>query len=332
MQVTHDTVLQHEAVLLEEAIHTLVWRKDGVYLDGTFGRGGHSRALLDRLGSRARLIAFDKDPKAIETASQITDTRFECIHKGFAELKDEMSRRGIEQIDGLLLDLGVSSPQLEDASRGFSFRLDGPLDMRMDTTRGETVSAWLKTVSQKDLAQVIQMYGEERFARAIARAIIEHRKSKPVSLNSTHELAELVARVVKTRERGQHPATRTFQALRIHINQELTQLQQVLEAAEVLLAPGGRLVVISFHSLEDRIVKRFIARMSAPVEMALWRDTRSRYLPLRDINSSQAKWRSIGRTRASEAEIQRNPRARSAMMRAAERIAPDNQSTLRGAA
>ena len=309
--------LQHRTVLLEEAVEALVKRPDGVYVDGTFGRGGHSRAVLGKLGESGRLIAFDKDPLAIATAQQIADPRFEIVHESFASLRDAVAERGVGRVSGVLLDLGVSSPQVDDPERGFSFRADGPLDMRMDPTRGESAADWLARATVQELTEVIRDYGEERFAFQIAKALVARRaeSDRLGPLVSTGELAQIVANVVKTREKGKDPATRTFQAIRIHINQELAELQVVLEAALALLEQGGRLVVISFHSLEDRIVKRFMqAHASAPAV--------DRRLPIRAVDLPSPPLKIIGRVFASDAEVAANPRARSAVMRVAERIAP----------
>jgi 16S rRNA (cytosine1402-N4)-methyltransferase len=309
--------LQHRTVLLEEAVDALVTRTDGVYVDGTFGRGGHSRAVLGKLGEAGRLIAFDKDPLAIATARQIADPRFEIVHESFASLRDAVAARGVGRVSGVLLDLGVSSPQVDDPERGFSFRADGPLDMRMDPTRGESAADWLARATVQELTEVIRDYGEERFAFQIAKALVARRaeSDRLGPLVSTGELAQIVANVVKTREKGKDPATRTFQAIRIHVNQELAELQVVLEAALSLLEQGGRLVVISFHSLEDRIVKRFMqAHASAPAV--------DRRLPIRAVDLPSPPLRIIGRVFASDAEVAANPRARSAVMRVAERIAP----------
>jgi 16S rRNA (cytosine1402-N4)-methyltransferase len=309
--------LQHRTVLLDEAVNALVTRADGIYVDGTFGRGGHSRAVLTRLAEGGRLIAFDKDPQAIATARAIADPRFEIVHESFASLAPALATRGIERVAGVLLDLGVSSPQLDDPTRGFSFRADGPLDMRMDPTRGESAAQWLARASQQELTEVIRDYGEERFAVQIAKALVARRaeSDRLGPLSSTGELAEIVARAVKTREKGKDPATRTFQAIRIHVNQELAELQVVLEAALSSLEQGGRLVVISFHSLEDRIVKRFMQKhASAPVV--------DRRLPIRAVDLPAAPMKIIGRFFAGPAEVEANPRARSAVMRVAERVAP----------
>ncbi|AUT69620.1 MULTISPECIES: 16S rRNA (cytosine(1402)-N(4))-methyltransferase RsmH [Paraburkholderia] len=309
--------LQHRTVLLEEAVNALVTRADGIYIDGTFGRGGHSRAVLAKLGESGRLIGFDKDPLAIATAQQIADPRFEIVHESFASLRDAMSERGVGRVSGVLLDLGVSSPQFDDPERGFSFRADGPLDMRMDPTRGESAADWLARATVQEMTEVIRDYGEERFAFQIAKALAARRaeSDRLGPLVSTGELAQIVANVVKTREKGKDPATRTFQAIRIHINQELAELQVVLEAALSLLEQGGRLVVISFHSLEDRIVKRFMqAHSNAPAV--------DRRLPIRAVDLPSPPLKLIGRIFASDAEVAANPRARSAVMRVAERIAP----------
>jgi 16S rRNA (cytosine1402-N4)-methyltransferase len=309
--------LQHRTVLLEEAVQALVTRADGVYVDGTFGRGGHSRLVLEKLGESGRLIAFDKDPLAIATAQQITDPRFGIVHESFASLRTAIAERGVGRVSGVLLDLGVSSPQVDDPERGFSFRADGPLDMRMDPTRGESAADWLARATVQELTEVIRDYGEERFAFQIAKALVARRaeSDRLGPLVSTGELAQIVANVVKTREKGKDPATRTFQAIRIHINQELAELQVVLEAALSLLEQGGRLVVISFHSLEDRIVKRFMqAHASAPAV--------DRRLPIRAVDLPSPPLKIIGRVFASDAEVAANPRARSAVMRVAERIAP----------
>ncbi|WP_035514938.1 16S rRNA (cytosine(1402)-N(4))-methyltransferase RsmH [Paraburkholderia nodosa] len=309
--------LQHRTVLLDEAVNALITRADGVYVDGTFGRGGHSRAILGRLGEAGRLIAFDKDPLAIATAQTVNDARFSIVHESFASLRDELASRGVGRVSGILLDLGVSSPQVDDPQRGFSFRADGPLDMRMDPTRGESAADWLARATLQELTEVIRDYGEERFAFQIAKALVARRaeSDRLGPLDSTGELAQIVANVVKTREKGKDPATRTFQAIRIHVNQELAELQVVLEAALSLLEQGGRLVVISFHSLEDRIVKRFMqAHASAPAV--------DRRLPIRAVDLPSPPLKLLGRVFASDEEVAANPRARSAVMRTAERITP----------
>ncbi|VWD29388.1 ribosomal RNA small subunit methyltransferase H [Burkholderia lata] len=309
--------LQHRTVLLDEAVDSLVTRPDGIYVDGTFGRGGHSRAVLARLAPAGRLIAFDKDPRAIETAQGIEDARFSIVHDSFASMRDALAARGVEKVSGVLLDLGVSSPQVDDPARGFSFRADGPLDMRMDPTRGESAAEWLARASVQELTEVIRDYGEERFAFQIAKALVARRaeSDRLGPLDTTGELAQIVGHVVKTREKGKDPATRTFQAIRIHVNQELADLQVVLDAALSLLDQGGRLVVISFHSLEDRIVKRFMqAHASAPAV--------DRRLPIRAVDLPSPPLKIIGRQFPSEAEVAANPRARSAVMRIAERVTP----------
>jgi 16S rRNA (cytosine1402-N4)-methyltransferase len=308
--------LQHRTVLLEEAVNALVWRADGLYVDGTFGRGGHSRAVLGKLGDGGRLLGFDKDPQAIATAQEIADARFEIVHDSFATLVEALSERGIERVSGVLLDLGVSSPQVDDPTRGFSFRHDGPLDMRMDPTRGESAAQWLAHATQQELTEVIRDYGEERFAFQIAKAIVARRSESDQlgPLASTRELAEIVAHVVKTREKGKDPATRTFQALRIHVNQELAELQVTLEAALASLEQGGRLVVISFHSLEDRIVKRFMQSQANVPPL-------DRRLPLRAADLPVPPMKLLGRVMPSDEEVAANPRARSAVMRIAERVA-----------
>ena len=300
----------HTTVLLPEAVDALVQSADGVYVDGTFGRGGHARAILARLSSHGRLFAFDKDPQAIAAGAQLGDARLQLLHASFADMREQLAPHGVTQLQGVLLDLGVSSPQLDDPSRGFSFRFDAPLDMRMDTTRGETAADFLARADERQLTQVIRDYGEERFALQVAKAIVARRQGG-AAIRTTGELADLVAGAVKTREPGQNPATRTFQALRIHVNAELEELEQGLSAALHLLAPAGRLAVISFHSLEDRIVKQFIARASRDEP-----DRRAPFAPPRAL-----PLRALGRLRASAAEVAANPRARSAVLRVAERTA-----------
>ena len=300
----------HTTVLLTEAVQALVTQPDGVYVDGTFGRGGHARAVLALLGPQGRLIAFDKDPEAIAVAHQIADPRLAICHASFADMAAELSGMGITQVQGVLLDLGVSSPQIDNPERGFSFRHDAPLDMRMDTTRGETAAEFLARADQRTIEEVIRDHGEERFAASIAKALVARRESG-AAVRSTGELSALVAGAVKTREPGKDPATRTFQALRIHVNAELEALQQGLSAALDLLAPVGRLVVISFHSLEDRIVKTFIAGHSRDVV-----DRRAPMAPPKPLRLV-----SLGRTKPSAAEVAANPRSRSAVLRVAERTA-----------
>ncbi|HEU4925197.1 MAG TPA: 16S rRNA (cytosine(1402)-N(4))-methyltransferase RsmH [Burkholderiales bacterium] len=297
----------HEPVLAGEAIEALAVRPDGIYVDGTFGRGGHSRLILERLGPAGRLIALDRDPQAAEAARAIGDARFRFFKAKFSEL--EMVPSGVQ---GMLFDLGVSSPQLDDPARGFSFRHDGPLDMRMDPEAEMSAAEWLAKAQEQEIRGVIRDYGEERFAKQIAAAIVAARRSEPIV--RTRQLADLVARAVRTREPGQDPATRTFQAVRIHINRELEEVSMMLPQAISRLAPQGRLAVISFHSLEDRIVKRFMQALARP-EMP-------RRLPLRASEMPEPVLRIVGRAqRASRQEITRNPRARSATLRVAERTA-----------
>ncbi len=301
----------HVTVLLNEAIEALAIRGDGTYVDGTFGRGGHSRAVLERLGAQGRLIAFDRDPAAIAAGQALGDARLTLVHSAFGDLDAELEALGVAQVDGVLLDLGVSSPQLDDASRGMSFRFDAPLDMRMDTSRGQTVAEWLAEASVGQITEVIRDYGEERFAHAIAKAIAAARTGGAVA--TTGQLAAIVEKAVRTREPGQHPATRTFQALRIFINQELEELTRVLPACVARLTPGGRLAVISFHSLEDRIVKRFMRDESRPPVLPA-------RLPIRAADLPPPRLRLIGKAvRPSAAEVEANPRSRSAVMRIAER-------------
>ena len=302
-----NTPLVHTTVLLQEAVDALLGgtaAPGGTFVDATFGRGGHARRILEQLGPQGRLIAFDKDPEAVAEAGRIADARFSIRHEGFTGL----GALPPGSVAGILMDLGVSSPQIDDPARGFSFRFDGPLDMRMDTTRGQSAAEWLATADTQQIAEVIRDYGEERFAVQIAKAIAARRQERgPVS--TTAELAELVAGAVKTREPGQNPATRTFQALRIFVNAELEELQQALEASLAVLKPGGRLAVISFHSLEDRIVKQFIAAHSRAVV-----DRRAPF-----AEPPPTLLHSIGRIRPGEAEVRANPRARSAILRVAER-------------
>jgi 16S rRNA (cytosine1402-N4)-methyltransferase len=303
---------RHESVLLHEAVDALAVRPAGVYVDCTYGRGGHSRLILARLGRDGRLVAFDRDPEAVEAAAALTDPRFTIVHAAFSELAQRLAALHVLRVHGILLDLGVSAPQLEHASRGFSFRRDAPLDMRMDPTRGPTAAQWLACASESEIREVIRTYGEERFAKQIAAAIVAARRRAPVA--HTGQLAALVAEAVPTRERGQDPATRTFQALRIYVNRELEELSLVLPQCVELLEPGGRLVVISFHSLEDRIVKRFLREHSLP-------DTLPAGLPVRERDLPRPKLKLVGRARRpSEAELSANPRARSAVMRVAERL------------
>jgi 16S rRNA (cytosine1402-N4)-methyltransferase len=304
----------HETVLLAEAVDALAVRAGGIYVDATFGRGGHSRAILARLGEEGRLLVVDRDPQAIAAAQSLAagDARVAVLHEGFAALPDELVRRGWQgRIDGLLLDLGVSSPQLDDAARGFSFMRDGPLDMRMNPLAGQSAAKFVATAEAGELEAVFRDLGEERHARRIARAIVRHREQGG-RLDTTLQLAELVAACVPGREPGKHPATRVFQALRIHVNAELDQLRQLLDAVPAMLAAGGRLVVISFHSLEDRIVKHFIRGHQKGPELP-------RGLPVRG-DFHQPLLVAVGKAMfPSDGEVARNPRARSAVLRVAER-------------
>jgi len=298
--------------LLAEAVAALAIKPDGVYVDATFGRGGHSRAILEKLGSTGRLIALDRDPTAIAAGSLIEDSRFQLVHAAFSRLDEVLTAQGVTQVDGILLDVGVSSPQLDDPSRGMSFRFDAPLDMRMDTTQGETAADWLARAEQREIEEVICDYGEERFAHALAKALVAARGEQRIS--STGQLAALVAAVVRTREPGQHPATRTFQALRIHVNRELEELSLTLPRAFSRLKPAGRLAVISFHSLEDRIVKRFLRDAARPPEPP-------KGVPVRATDLPAPTMRLVGKPiRAGTAEVSANPRARSAVLRVAEKV------------
>lgn len=301
----------HVPVLLDEALDALRIDPNGIYVDATFGRGGHSRAILQRLGPHGRLLALDRDPTAVVAAADIADPRFSIVHAPFSHLGRVLDEHGITHIDGLLLDVGVSSPQIDDAQRGFSFRQDGPLDMRMDPTRGPSAAQWLEEVDEDELAHIIRRYGEERFAKQVARAIVTARQTGP--LTGTRQLAQVVAAAVRKREPGQDPATRTFQAVRIHINRELEELEAALGQGLQHLAARGRLVAIAFHSLEDRLVKHFIRRHSTvPDDLAR--------LPLREDQLPPRPLAAVGRAiKPSAAEVAANPRARSAVMRAAER-------------
>jgi 16S rRNA (cytosine1402-N4)-methyltransferase len=297
--------------MLQAAVESLKVRADGVYVDCTFGRGGHSREILARLGEHGRLIAMDRDPAAIAAHGGIVDERLKLVHQKFSALREVLADCGVAQVHGILLDLGMSSPQLDDGARGFSFRFDAPLDMRMDTSSGATAAEWLADADEREIREVIRNYGEERFAKQIAAAIVAARAGHPVT--TTRELAGLVAKVVRTREPGQDPATRTFQALRIYINQELEELINVLPQCVAALAPEGRLVVISFHSLEDRIVKRFMREQSQPPQMPA-------RLPLRAADLPHPMLSLVGKLqRPAHDEVAGNPRARSAVMRVAER-------------
>ncbi|MDZ4103212.1 MAG: 16S rRNA (cytosine(1402)-N(4))-methyltransferase RsmH [Hydrogenophaga sp.] len=296
----------HHTVLLNEAVQALAINPDGHYVDATFGRGGHSRLILEQLSRQGRLTVFDKDPQAVQAAQALAadDARIAIRHEGFSHLGE----LGAASVDGVLMDLGVSSPQIDDPERGFSFRNDGPLDMRMDTTRGQSVAQWLETAEVSTLSEVIRDYGEERFAQPIAKAI-DRRRQERGPFRTTRELAEVVAGAVKTREPGKDPATRTFQAFRIFINAELEELQQALEASLHVLRPTGHLVVISFHSLEDRMVKQFMARHSRAVV--------DRRVPFAE--PAPMALRGLKRVMPSDEEVKGNPRSRSAVMRVAER-------------
>ena len=314
---THVTELEvqaHVTVLLDEAVEALAIKPDGIYIDGTFGRGGHSKKILSKLGADGRLIAFDRDLSAVASASKIQDQRFSMVHSHFAAMASELSALNITKVDGILLDLGISSPQIDEGDRGFSFRFDAPLDMRMDQSRGQTVADFLAQTTEQQLSEVIKNYGEERFAKQIARTIITERNDGR-AITTTGQLAKVVAGAVTRFEPGQNPATRTFQALRIYINQELEELSLTLPQCLRLLAPQGRLAVISFHSLEDRIVKQFI-RGQADLD-----DLPSNF-PVRAADLPQPKMVSVGKAiKPSAAEIKRNVRSRSAVLRVAERTA-----------
>ncbi len=302
----------HQPVLLAEALDALAIRPEGTYVDGTFGRGGHSMQMLQRLGAQGRLVALDRDPEAASSAAAIRDPRFRFVRSNFARLEAALEEAGAGRVNGMLFDLGVSSPQLDDPARGFSFRADGPLDMRMDPDCGPSAAEWLARAEQEEITEVIRDYGEERFAKQIAAAIVAARAREPIL--RTRQLADLVGQAVRTREPGKDPATRTFQALRIHVNRELEEVSLMLPQALARLAEGGRLAVISFHSLEDRIVKRFLQDAS--------KARLPRRLPLRAAELPQPPLRIVGRAvRASDAETRRNPRARSAILRVAERTA-----------
>jgi len=301
----------HVAVLAQEAIEALNIRSDGIYVDCTYGRGGHSRLILEKLGAGGRLIALDRDPEAVQAGQALRDPRFVIVRSPFSRVREVLQELDVTAVDGMLLDIGVSSPQLDDASRGFSFRGDAPLDMRMDPQHGLSAAEWLATAEESEIREVIRNHGEERFAKQIAAAIVEARTRGPV--DTTRKLAALVADAVPTREPRQDPATRTFQALRIHVNQELEELSVVLPQCVALLGAGGRLVVISFHSLEDRIVKRFMRAQSQA-------DALPARLPVRARDLPQPRMRPVGRAiRAGDRETAVNPRSRSAVMRVAER-------------
>ena len=302
-------------MLLEEVLQALKLRENGIYVDATCGRGGHTRAILERLGSQGRVLAFDRDPDAVTAVRQrlATDSRLDLQHARFSQLQSLLTAHGLHgRVHGILFDLGVSSPQLDAPQRGFSFRHDGPLDMRMDPTAGMSAAQWLHSAPEEEIVRVLHEYGEERYARRIARTIVRERAESPIA--TTRQLAEVIARAVPTRERSKDPATRSFQAIRIFINRELDELRQVLPQAVAALAPGGRIAVISFHSLEDRLTKHFLRTEAKGIELPLG-------LPVRAYDT-RARLRLVGKAmRAGDEETRRNPRARSATLRVAERTA-----------
>lgn len=308
------TKQEHDAVLLEEAVEALVIDPNGIYIDCTFGRGGHSRAILSHLSEKGRLIGFDKDLQAIAVGEQLQqdDPRFSIVHESFSLLEQEVSKRSwIGEVTGILMDLGVSSPQLDQAERGFSFMQDGPLDMRMDTTRGQTAEQWIATTDEDDMVWTFKTYGEERYAKRIARAIVEKRGKAPIT--RTKQLADIISEAHPRWEKHKHPATRCFQAIRIAVNRELDDLKDTLEQVLNVLKVGGRLVAISFHSLEDRIVKQFIQKQEKGQDFPIG-------LPITEdmINRRMKK---VGKfTKAGDSELDRNIRARSAVMRVAEKL------------
>lgn len=305
---------KHTTVLLDDAVGGLNIQPEGIYIDGTFGRGGHSRLILSQLGEKGRLIAIDRDPQAIEAAEQIDDPRFSIIHGPFSQLGDYVESLGlVGKIDGILLDLGVSSPQLDDAERGFSFMRDGPLDMRMDPSQGESAAQWLMRAAEEDIAFVIKTYGEEKFGKRIARAIVERNRLAPMT--RTKELAEVIAAAMPVKDKHKHPATRSFQAIRIWINSELEEIERALASSIKALAPKGRLSIISFHSLEDRLVKRFMRTHSRGVQVPAG-------VPMTEAQIQALggrELRSLGKSVPGPAEVAENPRARSSVLRIAER-------------
>ncbi|AZI49904.1 16S rRNA (cytosine1402-N4)-methyltransferase [Pantoea agglomerans] len=305
---------KHTTVLLDEAVNGLNIREDGIYIDGTFGRGGHSRLILSQLGEKGKLIAIDRDPQAIAAAAEITDPRFSIIHGPFSALAEYVSERDlVGKIDGILLDLGVSSPQLDDAERGFSFMRDGPLDMRMDPSRGHSAAEWLLHAEEADIAFVLKTYGEERFAKRIARAIVERNREQPMT--RTRELAEVISIAMPVKDKFKHPATRSFQAIRIWINSELEEIDIALKGAVEVLAPQGRLSVISFHSLEDRLVKRFMRDQSRGPQVPPGIPMTEHQL--RALGGRELKL--LGKMSPGDAEVSENPRARSSVLRIAEK-------------
>lgn len=304
---------KHFSVLLKESIDSLVVNDSGIYVDGTFGRGGHSREILNRLSDSGKLIGFDKDPEAVAVGNELakTDQRFSIVHSSFLSMREVLSAGGVTSVDGIIMDLGVSSPQLDCAERGFSFLKDGPLDMRMDNTKGQTAEQWIKYAEEKDIAFVLKVFGEERFAKRIARAIVEKRQN--IEINTTLKLAEIVSAANPKWEKGKHPATRAFQAIRIFINRELDDLSDSLDIAVNLLSKNGRIVVISFHSLEDRIVKRFFRDKSRGKEIPI-------SIPVTE-SMLEKELKIVGKAlKASDTELEKNIRSRSAVMRAAEKI------------
>ncbi|ABN73118.1 16S rRNA methyltransferase [Actinobacillus pleuropneumoniae] len=311
----NDTVHKHITVLLHEAVDGLAIKPNGIYIDGTFGRGGHSRLILSKLSEQGRLIATDRDPRAIAEANTINDARFQIVHTAFSAIPEVCEQLGLTgKIDGILLDLGVSSPQLDDAERGFSFMRDGPLDMRMDTTKGLSAAEWLAQVSVDDLAWVLKTFGEERFAKRIAQAVVSYNKSATDKISRTLQLAQIIADAVPFKDKHKHPATRSFQAIRIFINSELDELEKALQSALSVLAPEGRLSIISFHSLEDRMVKQFMKKnskgMGVPKGLPILESELNKNIPLKIIGKA---------IMPSEAEIEANPRSRSAVLRIAEK-------------
>ncbi|MDH2068026.1 16S rRNA (cytosine(1402)-N(4))-methyltransferase RsmH [Pantoea sp. GD03673] len=305
---------KHTTVLLDEAVNGLNIREDGIYIDGTFGRGGHSRLILSQLGEKGRLIAIDRDPQAIAAAAEITDPRFSIIHGPFSALAEYVAERDlVGKIDGILLDLGVSSPQLDDAERGFSFMRDGPLDMRMDPSRGHSAAEWLLHAEEADIAFVLKTFGEERFAKRIARAIVERNREQPMT--RTRELAEVISVAMPVKDKFKHPATRSFQAIRIWINSELEEIDIALKGAVEVLAPQGRLSVISFHSLEDRLVKRFMRDQSRGPQVPAGIPMTEHQL--RALGGRELKL--LGKMSPGDAEVSENPRARSSVLRIAEK-------------
>lgn len=307
--------LKHITVLLEEAVEGLAVKPDGIYIDGTFGRGGHSRRILSQLGEKGRLIAIDRDPRAIAEAKTISDPRFQIIHSAFSAIPELCEELGLfGKIDGILLDLGVSSPQLDEAERGFSFMRDGPLDMRMNTEKGLSAAEWLASVSVEDLAWVLKEFGEERFAKCIAQAVVSYNKSANEKISRTLQLAQIISDAVPFKDKHKHPATRSFQAIRIFINSELDELEKALHSALGVLAPQGRLSIISFHSLEDRMVKQFMRKHSkaeaVPRGLPVLESELNKNIPLNTVGKA---------IMPSEAEIASNPRSRSAVLRIAEK-------------